>query len=65
MARLAQWCDDATAASQAQGGPAYRFAYVDQDGFDRHPPGSLAELATMFREYHPTTVSGLTDSTEP
>jgi type III restriction enzyme len=65
MARLAQWCDDATAASQAQGGPAYRFAYVDQDGFDRHPPGSLAELTTMFREYHPTNVSGLTDSTEP
>ncbi|MGK2898107.1 MAG: DEAD/DEAH box helicase family protein [Burkholderiaceae bacterium] len=53
MARLAQWCADATAASQAQGGPAYRFAYVDQDGFDRHPPASLAELATMFREYQP------------
>ena len=49
MARLAQWCGDATAASQAQGGPAYRFAYVDQEGFDRHPPGSLGELATMFR----------------
>ena len=52
-ARQAQWCDDATAASQAQGGPAYRFVYVDQDGFDRHPPGSLAELATMFRECQP------------
>ena len=51
MQRLAQWCDDATAASTAQGGPAYRFAYVDQHGFDRHPPSSLAELLTMFREY--------------
>lgn len=51
MARLAQWCEDASAASRAQGGPTYRFVYVDQDGFDRHVPGSLAELATMFREY--------------
>ena len=53
MARLAQWCGDATAASAAAGGPAYRFAYVDQDRFDRRPPASLAELATMFREYQP------------
>ena len=54
MQRLAQWCDDATAASRAQGGPAYRFAYVDQEGFDRHLPSSLDELATMFREYQPS-----------
>jgi hypothetical protein len=53
MARLAQWCDDATAASLAQGGSAYRLADVDQDGVDRHPPSSLAELMTMFREYQP------------
>ncbi len=51
MARLAQWCADATVASQAEGGVSYRFVYVDQEGFDRHPPKSLAELATMFREY--------------
>ena len=51
MARLAQWCADATAASRAEGGPAYRFVYVDQAGFERHGPKSLAELATMFREY--------------
>ncbi len=51
MARLAQWCADATAASQAEGGPAYRFVYVDQPGFERHAPKTLAELATMFREY--------------
>ena len=55
MARLAQWCGDASAASREQGGPAYRFVYVDQHGFDRHPPASLAELATMFREYQPET----------
>jgi type III restriction enzyme len=29
MARLRQWCADATSASQAEGGPAYRFVYVD------------------------------------
>ncbi|MCE9661514.1 MAG: DEAD/DEAH box helicase family protein [Burkholderiales bacterium] len=51
MARLEQWCTDATMASLAMGGPAYRFIYVDQEGFERHPPASLAELATMFREY--------------
>ena len=51
MARLAQWCGDATTASREHGGLVYRFAYVDQEGFDRHPPASLAELATMFREY--------------
>ena len=54
-ARLAQWCDDATAASRAQGGPEYRFVYVDQEGFDRYPPGSLADLATMFREFQSET----------
>ena len=51
MARLAQWCDDASAASAAVAGPAYRFIYVDQEGFERHVPNSLTELATMFREY--------------
>ena len=62
---MAQWCEDATAASRAQGGPVYRFGYVDEDGFDRHPPGSLAELATMFREYQLTPVGSLTEPTEP
>lgn len=57
IARLAQWCIDATAASRAQGGPAYRFAYVDQDGFDRHPPATLGELMTMFREYQSATAA--------
>jgi type III restriction enzyme len=53
MARLAQWCEDATTASRAQGGPSYGFVYVDQEGFERHPPASLAELRTRFREYQP------------
>jgi len=54
MARLAQWCDDATDASADQGGPAYRFIYVDQERFDQHPSASLAELVTMFRQYQPS-----------
>jgi len=53
MARLAQWCDDATRASQAEGGPAYRFVYVDQAGFEAHPPATFAGLATAFIEYQP------------
>ena len=53
MARLAQWCEDATTASMAQAGPAYRFIYVDQERFDRHPPASFAEMVTIFREYQP------------
>lgn len=51
MARLAQWCADATAASRAAAGPRYGFVYVDQEGFERHPPASLAELVSRFREY--------------
>jgi type III restriction enzyme len=57
MARLAQWCEDATAASQAQGGPRYGFIYVDQESFERHPPQSFAGLVTGFREYQKTPVS--------
>lgn len=51
MARLALWCADAAEASRAVGGPAYRFVYVDQERFDRHPPAGWAEAVTMFREY--------------
>jgi type III restriction enzyme len=51
MARLRQWCEDATHASQAEGGPAYRFVYVDQGGFERQPPTSFAALVAGFVEY--------------
>lgn len=51
MARLQQWCEDATAASRAEGGPAYRFVYVDQPGFERHRPTLFAALASSFRDY--------------
>ena len=51
MARLSQWCADATQASQAEGGPAYRFVYVDQQGYERNPPQTFAALAAGFRDY--------------
>jgi type III restriction enzyme len=54
MARLGQWCADATEASaQAETGQARRFGfvYVDQDGFQRHKPASFAALVSSFRDY--------------
>lgn len=51
MARLKQWCADATAASKDQDGTAYGFVYVDQDGFEKHPPKTFAGLLAAFREY--------------
>ncbi len=51
MARLRQWCADATSASQAEGGPAYRFVYVDQQGYERNPPQAFASLVASFTEY--------------
>ena len=51
MARLKQWCADATAASKDQDGTAYGFVYVDQDGFEKHPPKTFAGLVAAFREY--------------
>jgi type III restriction enzyme len=51
MARLKQWCADATAASVVDGGPSYRFLYVDQKSFDRATPTTLSALANSFTEY--------------
>ena len=51
MARLSQWCLDATDAEQAVAGTRYSFVYVDQNGFAAHPPASFAALVTSFREY--------------
>lgn len=51
MARLRQWCADATEASKADGGTQYGFVYVDQDSFDKHKPSSFTGLANAFSEY--------------
>jgi type III restriction enzyme len=53
MARLAQWCADATRASQAEDGPKYSFVYVDQAGFETHKPQYFAGLAAVFRDFQP------------
>jgi type III restriction enzyme len=51
MARLAQWCADATAASTADGGPEFGFVYVDEESFKQHRPLSFAGLVKAFCEY--------------
>lgn len=52
MARLRQWCAEATAAEQADGGlQRYDFVFVDQIGFEKHQPKTFASLATSFTEY--------------
>ncbi|MDN5751861.1 MAG: DEAD/DEAH box helicase family protein [Nitrosospira sp.] len=51
MARLRQWCVDATKASKAEDGTRYGFVYVDQGSFEQHKPSSFAGLASTFREY--------------
>lgn len=52
-ARLKQWCEDATAAETEEGGSGirYDFLYVDQDGFEKHGPRTVADLAASFTEY--------------
>ena len=49
MARLKQWCADATAAEE--NGQRYNFVFVDQTGFEKHAPKNFAALAASFTEY--------------
>ncbi len=49
MARLKQWCADATAAEED--GRRYDFVFVDQVGFEKHTPGTFAAIAASFTEY--------------
>ena len=49
MARLRQWCADATAAEE--NGQSYDFVFVDQTGFEAHLPKALAALVASFTEY--------------
>jgi type III restriction enzyme len=51
MARLRQWCVDATEASEPLGGPMYGFVYVDQESYQSHKPSSFAGLVNSFREF--------------
>lgn len=49
MARLKQWCADATSAEET--GQRYDFVFVDQIGFQKHRPKSFASLAAAFTDY--------------
>ncbi len=49
MARLQQWCADATAAEE--NGQRYAFVFVDQNGFEKHAPKTFAALAASFTDY--------------
>lgn len=55
MARLRQWCADATRASQAESGTRYGFVYVDQESFEQHKPSTFVGLASTFCEYQEVT----------
>lgn len=49
MARLQQWCADATAAEES--GQRYDLVFVDQTGFEKCGPKTFAALAIGFTEY--------------
>ncbi len=49
MARLHQWCADATAAED--NGTRYDFIFIDQKSFELHQPKTFAALAASFTEY--------------
>lgn len=49
MARLKQWCADATTAEES--GQQYDFVFVDQNGFEKHAPKTFAALAASFTDY--------------
>jgi type III restriction enzyme len=48
MARLKQWCED---VAKVEGGQDVGFAYVDQEGFEKHTPATFAQLLNGFTEY--------------
>ena len=49
MARLKQWCQDASDA--ADNGQRYDFVFVDQNGFERNTPRTFASLSASFIEF--------------
>jgi type III restriction enzyme len=49
MARLKQWCADATAAEE--NGLQYDFVFVDQISFNKHAPKTFASLVASFTDY--------------
>lgn len=55
MARLKQWCEDATAAEKVDGATQrYDSVFVDQTGFETHQPKTFTALATSFTDFKNT-----------
>lgn len=49
MARLSQWCADATSAEDS--GTTFKFAYVEQSSFQRNPPRTFSSLVATAAGY--------------
>lgn len=64
LARLRQWCADATAADQSETGTNYDFVYVDQKSFERDRPDTFANLAASFLTYRTKVLSEVSKTTE-
>ena len=62
MERLRQWCADVNAAQSAA---VYRFVYVDEESFDRHPPASFTGLVAGFRQYQQAAAPPTSQSAAP
>lgn len=55
MARLKQWCANATEAEKASdSNKRYDFVFVDQNSFEKHAPTNFAALAASFTDYKGT-----------
>ncbi len=48
LVRLRQWCED---VNRVQSDVDYDFVFVDEESFDKYPPGSFQQLVKTFREY--------------
>lgn len=56
MARLRQWCADATDAQSPASRVQYRFVYVDQQGYQANPPRTFAGLVSAFTDYQDESI---------
>ncbi|MGI8437511.1 MAG: hypothetical protein ACR2NX_11495 [Chthoniobacterales bacterium] len=55
MARLEQWCEDATSAEE--NGQRYDFVFVDQNGFNQHAPKTFLALTDSFLDYRTESIT--------
>jgi type III restriction enzyme len=57
--RLAEWCEDATAADADETGTTYNWVYVDQKSFDEYRPDTFAALAASFLKHRTRIIEEL------